>query len=135
MSLNLSKTVADFLAKHAEQKFTARQIAEWTFQQFPAECQEKKANSKNIEDDDDLVQQIAREIGAYRPALQKKNPQIKTTESRPRQYYWSEKSEQAEVAVIEDQGADEHLLSGGASIKESDLGISGSIRMWSGWRI
>jgi uncharacterized protein len=74
-------------------------------------------------------------IGAYRPALQKKNAQIKTTESRPRQYYWSEKSEQAEVAVVEDQGADEHLLSGGASIKESDLYPLLSEYLWSEFRV
>jgi uncharacterized protein len=58
MSLNLSKTVADFLAKHPEQKFTARQIAQWMFQQFPAECKEKKANSKTIKDDDDLGRRL-----------------------------------------------------------------------------
>jgi hypothetical protein len=59
MSLNLTKTVVDFLSRHAEQKFTARQIAQWIFDTFPAECQEKKTNSTSITTDAELIQQLA----------------------------------------------------------------------------
>lgn len=65
-------------------------MAQWIFENFPAECQEKKANSTFIKSDADLVQQIVAEISSQRPALQKRNPQVKTTEGRPRQYYWTE---------------------------------------------
>lgn len=103
MGLNLAKTVVDFLAERTEQKFTARQMAQWIFETFPAECQEKKANSYFIKNDADLVQQIVAEIGSQRPALQKRNPQVKTTEGRPRQYYWTAKTDQAEVNELEDE--------------------------------
>lgn len=82
-----------------------------------------------------LIQQIVAEIGAQRPALQKKHSQLKTTESRPRQYYWTEKSEQAEVTVIEDKGATEQSLSDGASIRESDLYPLLSEYLWSEFHI
>ena len=101
MGLNLSKTVADYLAKRPEQKYTARQMAQWIFETYPAECAEKKANSSALKSDADLVQQIVAEIGSYRPGIQKKNPQIKTTEGRPRQFYWTEKSPQTEISEIE----------------------------------
>ena len=39
--------------------------------------------------DDDVIAQIAAEISAQRPLLQKKHPEIKTTEGRPKKYYFS----------------------------------------------
>ena len=131
MALNLQSTVVDFLTEHAEQKFTARKIAEWIFATFPTECQDKKANSTFIETDADLVQQLVAEISSSRPAIQKKHPQIKTTESRPRQYYWTAKSDQAEVSEAENTGAEAHLVSGGTSLKESDLYPLLSEYLWS----
>jgi hypothetical protein len=135
MQLNLGNTVIQYLKSKPEQKFTARQMAQWIFENFPAECQEKKANSTFIKSDADLVQQIVAEISSQRPALQKRNPQVKTTEGRPRQYYWTEKSDQAEVTEAEDGGADAHPLSGGASLKESDLYPLLSEYLWSELRV
>src|SRR5690625_1066920 len=82
MGLNLAKTVVDFLAGRPEQKFTARQIAEWVIENYPTECQDKKSKSTFIQSDADLVQHLDAEIGSQRPALQKRNSQIKTTEGR-----------------------------------------------------
>lgn len=103
MALNLRQAVVGFLKDRAEQKFTARQIAEWLFETFPAECQEKRAKSQGnyIKSDADLVQQLVAEISSQRPRLQKKHPELKTTEGRPRKYYYSEKSDSAEVAAAE----------------------------------
>jgi len=132
MGLNLSKTVVDFLAERAEQKFTARQMAEWIFESFPTECQEKKANSTYIKTDSDLVQQIVSEISSQRPALQKRNPQVKTTEGRPRKYYWTDKTDQAEVSEAEESGFDDQPISGvGSSLKENDLYPLLSDYLWS----
>jgi hypothetical protein len=99
--LNLSKAMLGFLKERAEEKFTARQIAEWVFATYPQECQAKKASSKFITDDAGLVQQLVAEISSQRPALQKRHPELKTTEGRPRKYYYSEKSDSAEVAAAE----------------------------------
>jgi uncharacterized protein len=40
-------------------------------------------------------------IGARRPSLQKRHVELKTTEGRPRKYYYIEKSDVAEVAAAE----------------------------------
>lgn len=103
MALNLAKAVLECLKARPEDKLTARQIAEWIFGAYPAECQEKKSNSRGdyIKTDSDLVQQLIAEISSQRPRLQKRHPELKTTEGRPRKYYYSEKSDVAEVAAAE----------------------------------
>lgn len=103
MALNLTKAVIDYLRQRPEEKFTARQIAEWVFDSFPAECQQKRSNSRSdsLKSDADLVQQLVAEISSQRPRLQKRHPELKTTEGRPRKYYYSEKSDIAEVAAAE----------------------------------
>jgi uncharacterized protein len=103
MALNLAKAVLECLKARPEEKLTARQIAEWIFGAYPAECQEKKSNSRGdyIKTDGDLVQQLVAEISSQRPRLQKRHPELKTTEGRPRKYYYSEKSDVAEVAAAE----------------------------------
>ena len=117
----LRDTVAGFLKEQVDHKFTARQIAEWVVKRFPKESREKKANSARIDTDDELVQQIAAEIGRARPDLQIRYSQIKTTEGRPRHYYWTTKSDQDEVTEAEETGTDTQALGGRASLKESDL--------------
>ena len=103
MALNLAKAVVAYLQARPEEKFTARQIAEWVFANFPVECQEKRANSRGdyLKSDADLVQQLGAEISSQRPRMQKKHPALKTTEDYPRKYYYSEKSDSAEVAAAE----------------------------------
>lgn len=101
MALNLGKVVVGYLRDHSEQKFTARQIAEWLFSSFPDECQAKKQNSQYVSTDAELVQQLVAEISSQRPRLQKKHLELKTTEGRPRKYYYSDKSDSAEVAAAE----------------------------------
>jgi hypothetical protein len=87
MGLNLAKTVVDFLAERPEQKFRAREMAQWIFVNFSSECQKKKAKSSFIKTDSDLLQQLVAEIDSQWPAVQNKYPQVKTTEGRSRQYY------------------------------------------------
>lgn len=103
MALILAKAVLDCLKAQPDEKLTARQVAEWIFSTYPSECQEKKSNSQGgyIKTDGDLVQQLVAEIGSRRPRLQKRHPELKTTEGRPRKYYYSEKSDIAEVAAAE----------------------------------
>ena len=132
MALNLNKTVADFLHDRPEQKFRARQLAQWIFENFPTECQEKKAKSRFINSDDQLVQQLVAEIGAQRPGLQKKYPQIKTTEGRPRHYYWTEKSDQTQIREAE-QGSQSSgsVPAGSSALIEADLYPLLSKYLWS----
>lgn len=48
MALNLAKAVIGYLKERPEEKFTARQIAEWVFATYPDECQEKRANRADM---------------------------------------------------------------------------------------
>ena len=105
MALDLRNKVLEFLREHPEQKYTARQIAEWIFERFPEECQAKKQSSKSIANDAALVQQLVAEIASQRPRIQKKHPEIKTTGGRPRRYYYSEKSDSDEIDDAETTGA------------------------------
>jgi len=54
-----------------------------------------------LQSDIALVKQIAAEISAQFPRVQRKTPALKSTEGRPRRYYWSEKSDSAEVEAVE----------------------------------
>ncbi|AXI84394.1 HrgA protein [Xylella taiwanensis] len=132
MTLNLGKAVLDCLKARPEEKWTARQIAEWVFSTYPAECQQKKANSKNhnIKTDGDLVQQLQAEIGSRRLGLQKRHPELKTTEGKPRKYYYTEKSDVAEVAAAESAATATTRNTDGKTLGEHALYPLLSLYLW-----
>jgi len=132
MALNLARAVLDCLRSRPEEKLTARQIAEWIFSTYPGECQEKKSNSRGdyIKTDGDLVQQLVAEISSQRPRLQKRHPELKTTEGRPRKYYYSEKSDVAEVAAAEGVVAAPMADCGDAKLGEHALYPLLSLYLW-----
>jgi hypothetical protein len=104
MALNLANRVLEFLKDRAEQRFTAREIAKWIYEKYPEECKEKRERSTAqvipLNTDAALIQQLVREIGSQRERIQVKYSQIKTTEGRPRQYYYSNLTDEAEVSSI-----------------------------------
>jgi hypothetical protein len=130
VALNLRQAIIGFLRENPEQKFTARQIAEWLFSKFPEECQAKKQSSQYVSTDAELVQQLVAEISSQRPRLQKKHPELKTTEGRPRKYYYSEKSDSAEVAAAEDTGIAPATDASEAKIGEHALYPLVSLYLW-----
>lgn len=99
--MNLTNVVVEFLQQNPEQKFTAREIANWIFETYPDECRQKQKRStatvNPLDNETALLQQIVAEIGSQRPRLQKRHPKIKTTEGRPREYYYTEATDSAEV--------------------------------------
>ncbi len=100
--LNLRQTLVDFLKARPEERFTARQIADWIFANLREACEEKRRNSQqDLRENAAFMWQLVAEIGANRPEIQKRWPQVRTTEGRPRQYYWTAASEAAEVAEAE----------------------------------
>ncbi|MCC8368577.1 MAG: hypothetical protein LN573_00605 [Rickettsia endosymbiont of Oxypoda opaca] len=135
MTLNLPKIIPEFLQKHSNEKFTARELAKEIFKNYPREYEEKRQRSKATKilliDDKALIGQIAGEIGTIRPSLQKKYPQIKTIEGRPRKYYYTEKTDieeakQAEIDTEEVEQAEMFNTSISSSqnqplLKEKDL--------------
>lgn len=119
MALNLAKTVIKYLRDNQNKKFTAREIANWIYSNYPDECQEKRERSDSIHSEEDLVQQIVREIASQRPRLQVKHRELRTTEGRPRKYYYTEQSETEEVEVAESVSTDTQIAEN--RFKEHDL--------------
>jgi len=107
MKLNLTNTITEFLQENTEQKFTAREIAEWIFKNYPDQCRQKQQNSTatiNLLDTDSaLLRQITGEIASQRLRLQKRK--VKTTEGRPRKYYFSKLTDSAEINNVESSQA------------------------------
>jgi len=107
MALNLTKTVIDFLQAHPEQRFTAREIAEWILINHRSACEEKRQKSisvnysRDLSTDEGFLNQLVAEIGSKKPRIVEKCPKIKTVEGRPRKYYFTEKSEADEVKTAE----------------------------------
>lgn len=75
-----------------------------------------------------MVQQIVREIASQRGRLQAKHPQVKTTEGRPRKYYYTEQSETEEVEGAETANQDSDVTT--KKIKEHDLYAMLSEYLW-----
>jgi len=123
LSFSISKATLECLKATPEEKYTARQIAEWIYKTYPEECQKKQERSKAklhpLDTDAALVQQIIAEIGAQRPLMQEKYPDLKTTDGRPRLYYYSTNSDEEEVAAIENYNPNLH--NGTTSYTEHDL--------------
>lgn len=102
MSLDLRKRVIEYLILEAGKKHTARDIASWIFEEHRDECEEKRRRSRqNLSVDADLIQQIVAEISAVRPQIEKIDSKVKTTETRPRLYYYTKETEEQEVAGAE----------------------------------
>ncbi len=124
MALNLKERVLQCLRLQPEAALTARELAQWIFAQYPTECAEKKAASAGnyLHSDADLIQQLTAEISGSRPRWQRQFSQLKTTEGRPRRYYWTELDAAAEVAAAEAlEPAPSRPSSAGAALNEQGL--------------
>ncbi len=124
--MNLRERVFELLKSSPDERFKARQIAEWLHKTYPAETAEKMARSSFIDSEAALLNQLVAEIGANRPAWQAKFPNLRTTEGRPRRYYWTEKSEaeeiaQAESAISPPAGSPQIPALSTAPVQERDL--------------
>ncbi len=104
MALDLANKISLFLREKPEVKFTAREIAIWIFENYSDECRKKQQRStatlNPLIDDASLIQQLVAEIGSRRPHLEKKF-NIKTTEGRPRKYYYGVRSDSDEIEQVE----------------------------------
>lgn len=101
MALELRRRVFELLAANPDRKYRAREIASWICDAYPLEAEEKLVNSSFIRDHTALLNQLVAEIGANRPNWEKRYPELRSTETRPRQYYWTQKTEHDEVVEAE----------------------------------
>ena len=119
MTLELRKRVFELLAANPDKKFKARELATWICETYPQEAQAKQVQSTFIKSRPELLNQLVAEIGANRPNWQLRYEQLRTTEDRPRLYYWTEKTEHDEV--VEAEAAEEIPLPDRSSFVEHDL--------------
>jgi len=105
---NLSDKVSACLQSQLGKRFTARQIAEWIFEHYPEDCERKRRESKrDLSDDTALLAAISAGITSADCTGHLSNfiPKIKATADRPRRFYWTEKSDEQEIAEAEEEAA------------------------------
>ena len=106
-SISQRDIILNFLQNNSGRKFTAREIAEYIFNTYPEHCKSKQQRSKAskfpLDSDSKLIGQIIAEITIFlsSPEARTKYKNIKTTEGRPRQYYFTEQTDQEEVQKVE----------------------------------
>jgi hypothetical protein len=102
--MRLADKVIEFLKMNPEERFTAREISEWVWKTYPNECHAKmersKATVQPANDKSGLIQQLVAEIGSHHKRIIQREPRIRTTEGRPRKYYFTEKTIEEEVKEI-----------------------------------
>ena len=100
MKLLLKDHVVNYLQRNPEKKFTAKEISNWIFRMYPDWCWDKlkrsQAQKHPINSENKLIQQIAAEIRSTRKRLMKSYPKIRTTDSSPMQFYWTENTTSSE---------------------------------------
>ncbi|EON12893.1 hypothetical protein C266_14757 [Pandoraea sp. SD6-2] len=101
LKLELRKRVLECLQSAHGEKLTASEIGRWIMANYPEECALKLANSTVMETDDQLLTQLRAEIYGSQRSWQRQDPSLKTTEGRPRRFFWSTKDDETEVAEAE----------------------------------
>ncbi len=96
MALNLSKTVVNILKTHPNQGFTSNELAKLIYETKKDECVAKIKRTK-LENEQQLIQQLAREISArtFRDIL---SDDIKVTAECPRKYFYEKEEKCKEEA-------------------------------------
>ena len=88
--LSTVEKAARCLQERAGEELTALQIGEWIVSKYPKEAEEKIAASKRDLTMDSLPQTIGGEIISSRKRMVAQFTNVRTTEDRPRRYYWAE---------------------------------------------
>ena len=122
--ISQSKKVVEFLKKNADQKFTARQIAEAIVEAYPSDYAEKRRNSR-FENERDFLNQIVAEIGAQKEQFAKLDRHVFWQDKpRPRVYWYNPEKNRGEEPLIEDD-EDNNVVElspkGEKSLTEHDL--------------
>jgi hypothetical protein len=137
MRQSLADCTINFLKQKEGEKFTACEIAEALIRLFPEMFQKKKDKSSRLQTDEDLLKQIAAEISAQRPRLQKKYPWIKTLEERPKKYFYESSLKISEESIEHSQANSSRLVESSHYPLESDLYpklsmyLKGEYQVWS----
>jgi hypothetical protein len=121
MALELRKRVFELLSSKPDTRFKASDIAKWICKTYPHEAEAKLKSSTFLKSKPELIKQLVAEIGSSRPSWQDSYPELRTSEERPRLYYWTSKTEQDEVVEAEAQEANIPSGQAGQKPTERDL--------------
>ena len=118
--------IIETLRDYPDQRFTARELAELFIKRYPEDLAEKRKNPR-YQTIEDLIVQLAAEIGGERTETAKRLcPNVATKDKpRPRKYYWQAIPEQPHL-MVEEEPDDldepiENLPSSLTSFSEHDL--------------
>ena len=117
--MNQREEVLQHLKERPNEKLTARQIAKEIVARFPVKYEEKRQKSQRINTKDELIVTVIRGISSSYRDWQRRHPELKTTGDWPREYYYSGRSDGAEVVVAE--GLPGAAATSGTKLSEHDL--------------
>ncbi|GHG35716.1 COG2958 family protein [Paracoccus aerius] len=102
---SITRFVPPVLQELQGDRLTAREIAVKVYERHPEACEAKRQRSRAVvqplDSYEGLIQQIVAEIGAQRQHLERRFG-IKSTEERPRKYFYSTSSDDADVQAVEE---------------------------------
>lgn len=118
--LSQSKKIALFLQENANQRYTAKAIAEAITARYPEDYAHKRANPR-FETEQDFVSQVVAEIGAQKQGIINQSDKIKWQDKpRPRVYWFDDGSLLAKDASLpENEPSDEEPTN--SKLSEHDL--------------
>ena len=117
-NMQLREKITECLRTNPEKKFTRQQIAEWVWETYPDECQQKMANT-GIKTEKDLIKRLSGEISSAYRSVVAGEPRIQFTGDNPIEWYFSEKVEGKKETPIAKSKADEHTTQ--PALTEHDL--------------
>lgn len=109
------------LKAHPSHRMTSKQIAMHIFDTFPKECDAKRARSEVLSSDEDLIGQIAAELGVFWRQVVDGNPHIQYVETRPREFYYDEGSIDSREEIIPNPTFESLIPSSSDALREKDL--------------
>lgn len=115
----MKKKVYEVLKSEPHKALTSKELAQEIFERHPIDCKSKKDRSDAVTNDTELVQQIAREIGAHAHSIVQRYPSILIDEIRPRKFYISKENARHEVEIDDLQQVTNPIKI--TSLKEHDL--------------
>ncbi len=118
--LSQSKKIALFLQENANQRYTAKAIAEAITARYPEDYAEKKSNPR-FETEQDFIAQVIAEIGAQKQSILNQSDKIKWQDKpRPRVYWFDDGSLVVnDTSLLDDEPSDKEPTS--SKLSEHDL--------------
>jgi len=96
-NFDIKTKIYEVLKIEPEKRMIAREIAKAIEEIYPEDCEKKRKKSRVDFSDYSFQDQLVAEIGSTRQSLLKKFPTLKTIETRPRQFYFSNITDENEV--------------------------------------